>query len=89
MKKDFTTSGNSALSFISQESIDRVDKAEQAPPEANTTSRRQAKKHEETKTRRVQILIQPSVYEAVRDKADKEGISTNEAIIQAIRAYTK
>ena len=43
----------------------------------------------ETKSRRVQALIQPSVYEAVKAKASSLGISTNEAINEALRAYTE
>lgn len=43
----------------------------------------------ETKSKRVQILIQPSVYEAVKEKARAEGISTNEAINQALKQYVK
>ena len=43
----------------------------------------------EKRTRRVQLLIQPSLYEAVKAKASSLGISTNEAIGEAIRAYTE
>ncbi len=82
MKKDFTASGNSALSFISQESIDRAE-AKTKPREAKKPSPK------EIKSRRVQILIQPSVYDAIKAKAEEEGISTNEAIIQAMKEYTK
>lgn len=42
----------------------------------------------ETKSKRVQILIQPSVYDSLKAKAKDEGISTNEAINEAIRRYT-
>ena len=43
----------------------------------------------ETKSKRVQLLIQPSVYEAVKAKASSLGISTNEAINEALKAYTE
>ncbi len=43
----------------------------------------------ETKSRRVQALVQPSIYEAVKAKASSLGISTNEAINEALRAYTE
>ena len=82
MKKDFTASGNSALSFISQESIDRAE-AKKKPRETKKPAPK------EIKSRRVQILIQPSVYDAIKAKAEEEGISTNEAIIQAMKEYTK
>lgn len=43
----------------------------------------------ETKSKRVQLLIQPSLYEAVKAKAFSLGISTNEAISEALKAYTE
>ena len=42
----------------------------------------------ETKSRKVMLLVQPSVYEAVKEKAAAEGISTNEAICKAMKEYT-
>ncbi len=41
----------------------------------------------ETKSRRVQLLVRPGVFHAVRKKAEKTGISTNEAIHQAMERY--
>lgn len=41
----------------------------------------------ETKSKRVQLLVQPSVYEAVKAKAKGLGISANEAINEALREY--
>jgi hypothetical protein len=43
----------------------------------------------ETKSRRVQALVQPSVYEALKAKASSLGISTNEALNEALRQYTE
>lgn len=43
----------------------------------------------EKKSRRVQLLIQPSLYEDVKKKASSLGISTNEAISKALKAYTE
>lgn len=43
----------------------------------------------ETKSKRVQLLIQPSLYEAVKAKASSLGISINEAISEALKAYTE
>ena len=43
----------------------------------------------ETKSKRVQLLIQPSLYDAVKAKATSLGISTNEAISEALKAYTE
>lgn len=43
----------------------------------------------ETKSKRVQLLVQPSLYEAVKAKASSLGISTNEAFNEALRQYTE
>lgn len=44
---------------------------------------------EETKSRRVQILLTPSLYEAVREKAAEEGRSVNDLINAALWAYIR
>lgn len=41
----------------------------------------------EPKTKRLNLLIQPSLYEKAREKAQEEGISTNLLIENAIRKY--
>ena len=93
--KSFKSGDNPAMNyFISKESIEAVDgKTEEATP---TTGTRKAPagykpnpEYIETKSKRVQLLVQPSVYEAVKAKAKAEGISTNEAINEALRAYTE
>lgn len=92
--KSFKSDTNPAMSFISQESIDKVD----GKQEGATTPTGGKKAPEgykpnpefiETKSKRVQLLVQPSVYEAVKAKAKANGISTNEAINEALREYTE
>jgi len=41
----------------------------------------------ETKSKRFQMLIQPSLLEAAKAKAAEEGTSTNEIISEALRQY--
>ena len=93
--KSFKTGDNPAMSFISKESIEAVDGK---PEGATTPTGKRAKTPEgykpnpeyiETKSKRVQLLVQPSVYEAVKAKAKANGISTNEAINEALREYTE
>lgn len=48
-----------------------------------------APQYVELKTKRVQLLVQPSLYEAIKAKASSLGISTNEAISEALRQYTE
>lgn len=89
--KSFTKENNPAMSFISQESIDKVDGKEKkgkASPKAPEGYKLNPE-YIETKSKRVQILIQPSIHEAVKAKAKAEGISTNEAINIALREYTE
>lgn len=92
--KSFKSDTNPAMSFISKESIEAVD----GKPEGATTPTGTGKapagykpnpEYIETKSKRVQLLVQPSVYEAVKARAKAEGISTNEAINEALREYTE
>lgn len=93
--KSFKSDTNPAMSFISQESIDKVDGTEEGAT-IPTGSKKKAPEgykpnpeYIETKSKRVQLLVQPSVYEAVKAKAKARGISTNEAINEALREYTE
>lgn len=92
-KKSFKDSP--AMSFISQDTIDRV---EGKKPSTKASKKDSAKtpagykanpEYIELKSRRVQILVQPSVHDAVKEKAQAEGISVNEAINQALKEYVE
>lgn len=97
-KKSFKRS-EPTLAFISGAAEEKPEKSSAAPRAKPTTRGPERKKapkgfkiapeYIETKSRRVQALIQPSVYEAVKAKASSLGISTNEAINEALRAYTE
>ena len=78
-KKSFKDSINPAMNFISQEGIDRT--------EGETTAKRTAKAPEgyklnplyvETKSRRLQLVLQPSLYDRVKAGAAAAGLSVNE-----------
>ena len=82
-KKTFKDNINPAMNFISQESIDRAETT------AETVKTRPAKAPEgyklnplyiETKSKRLQLLIQPSLHEKLKTKARAEGISVNELV---------
>lgn len=83
-KKDFSGVSDNALAFLSDETIEEAEKGRKPARKPKRTYRQE----KEAKTRRVQLLIQPSIYEAIQRKADKEDLSVNEAIIQAIIKYT-
>lgn len=50
------------------------------PRKAPPARRAQPQYDEETKSRRLQLLLTPSLYEAVKDKAAEERLSVNEYI---------
>lgn len=91
-KKTFINKDNPAMSFISQSSIEAVD-GKPARASKPTGAKKAPAGYKpnpefiETKSKRVQILIQPSVYDAVKARAKAEGISVNEAISTALKEY--
>ena len=93
-----TSAGNPALMFISQPQ-EQAKKAEEPAKRKETRSHSlQAKKAAqkakqapraaqgaEAKSRRLQLLIQPSLYEAVKARAAEEGTSVNDQISSLLR----
>ena len=80
-KKDFKS--NPALQFISAP-------AEEASVKADTPSGYKPNPaFIETKSKRVQLLVQPSVFDAVDRIARARGISRNEVINEALKQYTE
>ena len=72
---------NPAMSFISQASIDRAEgKTPGTEAKGNQPEAVNAFTKEETKSKRVQLLITPSLYEAIKEKAKAAGTSTNNYI---------
>ena len=89
-KKTFKDSINPAMSFISQESIDRAEGEAPATEETVAkTVQRPAKAPEgyklnplyiETKSKRLQLLIQPPLHEKLKARAKAEGTSVNDIV---------
>ena len=52
-------------------------------------SKAKAPAKDENRTRRVQLVLPPTLYEQLKDAAWSDRQSVNEAIIQAITAYLK
>lgn len=100
-KRDFTQSTesfiNPTMQFISKETVEAVEgKTEEPVATSSLTGTKKAPEGYkvnpefiETKSKRVQLLLQPSIYEAVKAKASSMGISTNEAINEALRQYVE
>ena len=99
--KDFTAESNPTMSFIREEGKTKTggkktEPKATKPKQKKTTATAKAPEgykpnpeYIETKSKRVQLLVQPSVYEAVKAKAKAEELSTNEAINIALREYTE
>lgn len=59
------------------------------PKKKATRSKAPKKKEPETRTRRVQLVLPPSLYQQLNDAAWNSRQSVNETIIQAITEYLK
>lgn len=88
-KKSFKDSINPAMSFISQESIDRAEGETLTTGETTAKAKRTAKAPEgyklnplyiETKSERLQLLVQPSLKAKLKTKAKQEGTSVNDLV---------
>lgn len=89
-KKSFKETISPAMSFISQESIDRAEEeAPAAPEEITAASQRPAKPPKgyklnplyiETKSERLQLLVPPSLKAKLKERAKREGTSLNELV---------
>ncbi len=83
-KKSFKAEleSNPALTFIST--------AEEQTPEPEPTAAEPARRiypRQETKSRRWQVLIRPSLHEAVCNEAERRGISVNAALNDVLAEY--
>ena len=84
-KKSFRDDINPAMSFISQESISRAE-TETPATEETTKPGKPPKGYKanpmyiETKSRRLQLLVQPSLYEKAKKRAQAEGTSVNDLV---------
>lgn len=62
----------------------KASTASSTPKKAPPARRAQPQYEEETKSRRLQLLLTPSLYEAVKDKAAEERRSVNDYINAAL-----
>lgn len=81
--KDIDLSGiNPAYNFISTE---EAPKERAVAPEGYKVN----PLYIEKKNRRLQLLLQPSLYELIKDKAEKEGTSVNNFIHEILEKAVK
>ena len=82
-KKSFTNNLNPAMSFISSPVEEQPTLAK--PPEGYKLN----PLYLETKSRRLQLLIQPSLHNKIKARADREGKSINELVHSILEDATR
>lgn len=73
---------NPAMMFITPPAEEQTEE----PLRATPLQAKRAPQGREAKTRRLQLLLTPSLYEAVKERAEAEGISVNETIGELLQA---
>lgn len=97
-KKPTINRDNPALNFISQAG-EEPEKQEELSETANPQSGRNTAKapagykrnplYVEVKSRRLQLVLQPSLFEAVKAKAKEKGLSVNEFCHEVLDEATR
>ena len=64
---------------------ERAEALEQVMRDHPLQAAKRAPQGREAKTRRLQLLLTPSLYEAVKERAEAEGISVNETISELLQ----
>lgn len=90
-KKSFKD--NPALAFVSTNILEAEKELAENEQTASGTIEKTPEGYKikstyvETKSRRIQLLLQPSLADAIKDSSKKNGISMNQAISEAIKQY--
>lgn len=95
MSKKSFTDANPAMAFIStateQEnfSLTQPKKEELEAKESNGVPMKKNPEFIETKSKRVQMLMQPSLYDAVKKEAKDKNISVNEMMHEILKNHVE
>lgn len=84
-KKTFLEDDNPALQFISKPKEEPKPRAADMPPEGYKLN----PMYVETKSRRLQLVLQPSLYERVKAAATNKGVSVNDYIHKLLEEATR
>lgn len=89
--KDFTATAkktmNPALSFISKQ--EPIQETITTPEPASNVPMKKDPRYIETKSKRLQLLMQPSLHTRLKRLADDKGVSLNELIHSALETYAE
>lgn len=90
-KKTFKNVDNPAMRFISaaEETEERDIRTEQAPSASTLKGFTPRTEKAETKSRRLQLLLKPSVYEGIKQIAEDSALSVNDLINQILEEVLK
>lgn len=88
-RKTFINEDNPALRFITSSEEREATAQGEATPGKAPNGYKLNPAYIETKSKRVQLLMQPSLYSKIKDLADQAGISLNEYIHQTLENITK
>lgn len=86
-KKSFKD--NPALQFISSAEEERMEPEREKPTGKAPDGYKVNPLYVETKSRRLQLVLQPSLYERVKKRATNSGLSVNEYIHQILDEATR
>ena len=84
-KKDFSSIATPALQFISNQDTEQPKKEKDTTPEGYKVNPAKKKK----KSRRLQLLMQPSLYDLLKTRAVEEGTSVNNLIHELLERAVK
>lgn len=84
-KKDFSSIATPALQFISNQDTEQPKKEEGKAPEGYKVN----PAYVEKKSRRLQLLMQPSLYNLLKTRAVEEGASVNNLIHELLEEAVK
>lgn len=102
MSKKSFVNANPAMAFISMvESAEDFSSVTQHAKEKSSKEHHQKEEKKvvkavpmkknpefiETKSKRVQMLIQPSLYNEIKEEAKRKGVSVNEMMHEILRSY--
>jgi len=89
-KKSFKSDLNPALQFISTQEAPEQEAEQEQPRAAKAPEGYKLNQlYIEKKSKRVQLLMQPSLFEKVKARANREGLSFNELVHSILEEATK
>lgn len=101
MSKKSFTDANPAMAFIStakeqedfaltqptKEELEAKSNQDTVNNVSNGVPMKKNPEYVETKSKRVQMLMQPSLYNSIKEEAEKEGVSVNEMMHEILKTH--